>query len=68
MGGQIVIDFLEKLNCSKETELESPCIKNESTYRRNFVKMQLFAMVAVRSHESLNFDLLLDFITHHEKY
>ena len=25
-------------------------------------------MVAVRSHESLNFDLLLDFITHHEKY
>ena len=30
--------------------------------------MELCAMVAVRSHESLNFDLLLDFITHHEKY
>ena len=30
MAGQMVIDFLEKLNCSKETELESPYIKNES--------------------------------------
>ena len=66
--------WMAKLNYSKETELESPYMKKKwkldvpSTNRQNFVKMQLFAMVAVRSHESLNFDLLLDFITHHEKY